>query len=220
MMYLMGGTGVKVVILNACKTAKQDARAAIMGVAPALVAAEIPAVIAMQFNVPDKTALGFTRDLYRFLVSGYPLDTAVTEMRIGAYIGADDRYFWGIPVLFMIAPDGVIWQPDPELLEMFAQAQAEAADIGEPDLPALVETIVAKFAAIEGELDARDARYIRRDLEDLQEMVAEENPRLSYLKRAIEGIQDGLNASGHAVAADILPLLQQAQSLAEELYGQ
>ncbi|MEJ2749433.1 MAG: CHAT domain-containing protein, partial [Anaerolineae bacterium] len=162
MMYLMGNTGVKVVILNACKTAKQDARNAILGVAPALVQAEIPAVIAMQFNVPDKTALGFTRDLYRFLVSGFPLDTAVTEMRIGAFIGAGDRYFWGIPVLFMRAPDGIIWQPDPELLKLFEKAQAEAVNMDQPSMAELVQTIADKFATIESELDERDARYIGR----------------------------------------------------------
>jgi CHAT domain-containing protein len=109
LMFLIGNTGLKVVVLNACKTAEHGERDALMGVAPALVRAEIPAVVAMQFSVPDQTALGFTRDLYRFLAAGKPLDAAVTEMRIGAYIGAGDRYYWGIPVLFMRAPDGIIW---------------------------------------------------------------------------------------------------------------
>ena len=218
MMYLMGNTGVKVVILNACKTAKQDARDAILGVAPALVQAEIPAVIAMQFNVPDKTALGFTRDLYRYLVSGFPLDTAVTEMRIGAFIGANDRYFWGIPVLFMRAPDGVIWQPDPALLKLFEQAQIEAADMDQPGMDELVQTIADKFAAIESELDDRDARYIGRDLADLQDLIKEDAPRLKYVQRALEGIRDGLTESGHAAAGEIVPLLQQAELLANEEY--
>ncbi len=218
MMYLMGNTGVKVVILNACKTAKQDTRNAILGVAPALVQAEIPAVIAMQFNVPDKTALGFTRDLYRFLVSGFPLDTAVTEMRIGAFIGAGDRYFWGIPVLFMRAPDGIIWQPDPELLKLFEQAQAEAVNMDQPGMDELVQTIADKFAAIESELDDRDARYVGRDLADLQDLVKEDAPRLKYVQRALEGIRDGLTDSGHAAASEIVPLLQQAELLANEEY--
>ena len=218
MMYLMGNTGVKVVILNACKTAKQDARNAILGVAPALVQAEIPAVIAMQFNVPDKTALGFTRDLYRFMVSGFPLDTAVTEMRIGAFIGAGDRYFWGIPVLFMRAPDGVIWQPDPALLELFEQAQAEAVNMDEPEITELVQTIADQFAAVEGELDERDAHYIGRDLVDLQELVEEDAPRLKYVKRALEGIRDGLTGSGHTAASEILPLLQQVETQADAQY--
>jgi hypothetical protein len=215
MMYLMGNTGVKVVILNACKTAKQDARNAILGVAPALVQAEIPAVIAMQFNVPDKTALGFTRDLYRFLVAGFPLDTAVTEMRIGAFIGAGDRYFWGIPVLFMRAPDGIIWQPDPDLLKLFEQAQADAVNMDEPEITELVQTIANKFAAISGELDERDARYIGRDLADLQDLVQEDAPRLKYVKRAIEGVRDGLRDSGHAAADEILIVLQQVEAQAD-----
>jgi hypothetical protein len=128
LMILLGDVGVKVVILNACKTAAADARDAIMGVAPALVQAGIPAVIAMQFNVPDTTALGFTRDLYRFLAAGYPLDAAVTEMRIGAYISSGDKYFWGIPAVFMRAPDGIIWQRDEQVLALFAAAQEAAAE--------------------------------------------------------------------------------------------
>lgn len=108
---LMQGVGIRVVVLNACQSAAPAEGEAIMGVAPALVRAQIPAVIAMQFPVPDDTALGFTRDLYGYLALGLPLDRAVTEMRLGAYTGAGDKIYWGIPVLFMRAPDGVIWQP-------------------------------------------------------------------------------------------------------------
>ncbi|RMG93099.1 MAG: CHAT domain-containing protein [Chloroflexi bacterium] len=109
LMILLRNTAVKVVVLNACQTAAHGTEDALSGVAPALVRAEIPAVVAMQFPVPDKTALGFARDLYRFLAKGQPLDLAVTEMRIGAFINGADRYFWGIPVLYMRSPDGRIW---------------------------------------------------------------------------------------------------------------
>jgi hypothetical protein len=115
---LIAGRGVKVVILNACQTAAHgtgiaahEAGQAIMSVAPALVRAQVPAVIAMQFPVPDRIGVLFTRYLYTYLADGTPLDTAVTEMRTGAYFGEDDKIYWGIPTLFMRAPDGVIWQP-------------------------------------------------------------------------------------------------------------
>ncbi len=80
-----------------------------MGIAPMLVAAGVPAVIAMQFEIPEKTAISFTRDLYQFLADGEPLDAAITEARIGAYIDNNDKIFWAIPVLFMRSPDGRIW---------------------------------------------------------------------------------------------------------------
>lgn len=212
MMVLMGNTGVKVVILNACKTAKQDARNAILGVAPALVQAEIPAVIAMQFNVPDKTALGFTRDLYRFLVAGFPLDTAVTEMRIGAFIGAGDRYFWGIPVLFMRAPDGIIWQPDAALLKLFEQAQAEAVNMDEPDLPGLLAEIQTGLEAIKGSLDSGDYADCVDDLADAQELAGQSPPDVRRIKRKLEGIKDILTDAGSA--PDLITKLEQAINLA------
>ncbi|MCB9423066.1 MAG: CHAT domain-containing protein [Ardenticatenaceae bacterium] len=215
MMYLMGNTGVKVVILNACKTAKQDARNAILGVAPALVQAEIPAVIAMQFNVPDKTALGFTRDLYRFLVSGFPLDTAVTEMRIGAFIGAGDRYFWGIPVLFMRAPDGVIWQPDPELLKLFEQAQAEAVNMDEPDLAELLDEIHSDLEAIKSSLDSGDYEDSVDDLTGAQELVKESPPNARRIRRKLEGVKDILSHTD--AAAELAGKLEQALSLVDVL---
>ncbi len=110
-MYLiLQGSSTRLVVLNACQTAAQGAGEALSGMAPRLVVAGVPAVIAMQFVMPDKTAVAFTRDFYDFLASGKPLDSAVTEARIGIYVDNDDKVFWAIPVLFMRAPDGVIWQ--------------------------------------------------------------------------------------------------------------
>ena len=104
--------GVRLIVLNACQTATGDEGDAFMSVAPALVLADIPAVIAMQFNVPDTMAIRYTESLYNYLALYKPLDLAVTEMRISAANGPSDydHVLWGIPVLFMRAPDGVIWQ--------------------------------------------------------------------------------------------------------------
>lgn len=107
---LLQAQGIRVAVLNACQTALPGEGEALMAVAPALVRARIPAVIAMQFAVPDRTALTFARHLYGALAAGQPLDRAVTEMRVGAYTEGEDRLYWGIPVLFMRAPDGRIWQ--------------------------------------------------------------------------------------------------------------
>lgn len=207
LMILLGDTGVKVVILNACKTAAHDARDAIMGVAPALVRAEIPAVIAMQFNVPDKTALGFTRDLYRFLAMGRPLDAAVTEMRIGAYIGSSDKYFWGIPAIFMRAPDGVIWQPDPEVEKLFEAALASAPQSGGENLPGLITSISNDITALDGQVDARDLRYISRGWGDAQTVLIIEPIDKDGIQKVMTTLADDLNAAGGA-AKSIIPKLE------------
>ncbi|MCB8986817.1 MAG: CHAT domain-containing protein [Ardenticatenaceae bacterium] len=108
---LLDATAVSLVILSACETAAHDTSEAIMGIAPRLVWDGMPAVIAMQYAVPDRTAGLFAKELYTFLTDYYPLDKAVTEARITTYFTSQDKAYWGIPVLFMRAPDGRLWQP-------------------------------------------------------------------------------------------------------------
>jgi hypothetical protein len=105
------GSGVAVVVLNACQSAAEDTGPSFMGLAPALVQAGTPAVVAMQFAIEDASARSFSQALYRALADGWPLDAAVTEGRkaISARLGPDD-HDWGVPVLFMRAPDGIIWR--------------------------------------------------------------------------------------------------------------
>lgn len=110
---LLNRMGINLAVLNACETARHDTRDALMGVAQALVREEIPAVIAMQFLVSESVALMFTRRLYDFLFRGDPLEKIVTETRVGIDINSEnDRISWGIPVLFMRARDGYLWQPE------------------------------------------------------------------------------------------------------------
>jgi hypothetical protein len=107
---LLDASDVSLVVLSACETAAHDASDAIMGIAPRLVWEGMPAVIAMQYPVPDQTAILFATELYTFLTDFYPLDKAVTEARITTYFTSKDKAYWGIPVLFLRAADGVLWQ--------------------------------------------------------------------------------------------------------------
>jgi hypothetical protein len=96
-------------VLNACQSAIATGQPALMGVAPSLVRSEIPAVIALQAPIPDAVARAFTKTLYEEMIKGKPLDTIVTEMRVDAYGTTRPYARWGIPVLFMRAPDGKLW---------------------------------------------------------------------------------------------------------------
>lgn len=107
---LRANESIKMVILSACQTAAHGSSAAIMGIAPRLVWDGLPAAIAMQFKVPEKTALQFMKNLYKSLAQGNPLDTAVSKARIGARFVDSKSIYWAIPVLFMRAPNGNIWQ--------------------------------------------------------------------------------------------------------------
>ncbi len=107
---LFRGRAVKIAVLNACQSALPGAQAALMGVAPSLVRSGVPAVVAQQTPVPSEVAQTFAETLYDYLVSGKPLDAAVTEMRLLSYGNNENYAFWGVPVLFMRAPDGQLWQ--------------------------------------------------------------------------------------------------------------
>lgn len=114
---LFRGRDVKIVVLNACQSAVAEGQEAIMAVAPSLVRSGIPAVIAQQAPVPDRLAQTFAKTLYEYLAKGKPLDEIITEMRIRAYGRAGNYAHWGIPVLFMRAPDGRVWKNDEQEVE-------------------------------------------------------------------------------------------------------
>lgn len=116
MLRLFQGDDTKLIILSACqsgatsdKTEKSSSAQAFMGLAPKLVWGGLPAVVAMQYDLPNRAARPFMQTLYEFLALGKPLDTAVTEARIGLDFNILESPYWGIPVLFMRAPDGNIW---------------------------------------------------------------------------------------------------------------
>ncbi|GJM39747.1 MAG: hypothetical protein DHS20C20_00290 [Ardenticatenaceae bacterium] len=106
----------KLIIFSACQTGSMGDKSsdsnssyAFMGLAPRLVWGGIPAVIAMQFDLPNKAAKPFVEPLYKFLASGKPLDWAISKARLSLRVAGLRNAYWGIPVLFMRSPDGNIW---------------------------------------------------------------------------------------------------------------
>ncbi len=106
---LLSGRGLSLVVLNACLSARGSRGDLARGVAPALVAAGIPAVVANQFSVLDTAALVFARELYRSLALGRPLGEATREARLAvrcdAACGPVD---WAVPVVYARDPGAVL----------------------------------------------------------------------------------------------------------------
>ncbi len=106
---------IQIVVLNSCKSATRDPRKFLWtGVAPALLKAKVPAVVAMQFSISDNTAIKFSENLYKALAAGLSLDTAVAYGRkavMDLEEGKRDQD-WGIPVLYTRSEEGVFF---PEL---------------------------------------------------------------------------------------------------------
>ena len=104
---------MRLVFLNACETAKVTREKGLdpfAGVAAAIVMAGIPAVVAMQFPISDSAAVTFAQRFYPLLARGYPVDTAVAEGRRAICLARTGTMEWGTPVLFLRAPQGVIFQ--------------------------------------------------------------------------------------------------------------
>lgn len=104
------GSDVQLVVLGACETGKRDAENVWSGVVAAVMEAEVPAAVAMQFSVWDDAAIEFARSFYQVLAAGLPLDYAVCEARRAIFNRCNPlrdhidrgRYWrdWGVPVLY------------------------------------------------------------------------------------------------------------------------
>ena len=115
--------GVNLVVLNAC----DSARGTWAGLAPSLVRAEIPAVVAMQWPVEDRAAVRFSHAFYRALFRGRTIDECVCEARVGASGSGADPNDWAAPVLFLRSVSGRLWVND---IAGSAERGGAAADAG------------------------------------------------------------------------------------------
>ena len=126
---------LRLVVVNACETARGSLRDPFSGTAQGLMQQGIPAVVAMQFEISDQAALTFAREFYAALADGYPVDAAVTEAR-KAILTSHNELEWGTPVLYMRAEDGRIFDLDAAVPAGPAPAErAPEPDSEEPSPP-------------------------------------------------------------------------------------
>ncbi|MGC9393856.1 MAG: SUMF1/EgtB/PvdO family nonheme iron enzyme [Anaerolineae bacterium] len=112
---------LRLVLLNACEGARSSTQDIFSATAAILVRRGLPAVLAMQYPITDRAAVEFARTFYEALADGLPVDTATTEARQAISYVAPHSVEWGIPVLYMRAADGVLFnvqtghaQPQPQ----------------------------------------------------------------------------------------------------------
>jgi nucleoid-associated protein YgaU len=99
---------LRFVFLNSCLGAAVSRSDPFGGVAQSLIRRGMPAVIAMQFPIPDRVAVTLARHFYRYLAAGLPVDAALTSAR--AFLFARGYPVeWGAPALHMRTPDGRIF---------------------------------------------------------------------------------------------------------------
>ena len=117
---------LRLALLNACEGGIAANDSPFTGVAQSLVQQGIPAVIAMQAEISDSSAIAFAREFYRAIADGYPVDAAMTEGRVAIYTNGSEE--WKTPVLFSRSNDN----------RLFALPQSEqsVSAVVEPGKPA------------------------------------------------------------------------------------
>lgn len=125
---------LRLAVLNACEGARTSRTDPFAGVAASLVERDIPAVIAMQFEITDVAAVTFAEGFYRGLASGAPVDAALAAARLGIFAERSDDIEFGTPVLFMRVGDGQVFDvPTPTVAPPAAvQALAPGAPDADP----------------------------------------------------------------------------------------
>jgi HEAT repeat protein/tRNA A37 threonylcarbamoyladenosine biosynthesis protein TsaE len=96
----------RLVVLNACESARNGWPGSFSTVAGALISADVPAVVAMQFPISDQAALAFSRAFYTALTQGDDLVRAVARGRRQIHhaisvTGSSLIHEWGTPVLYL-----------------------------------------------------------------------------------------------------------------------
>ena len=106
---IVGRRGTDLVFLNACESGRGGRVDFNRGMAPALVAAGVPAVVANQYSVLDSAAITFARELYAGLARGRGVGDASREARValGHTMGAE-ALDWAVPVLFARDPGATL----------------------------------------------------------------------------------------------------------------
>lgn len=108
--FLSDNRTLRLVVLNACEGARGSDRDIFSSTASILVQRGLPAVLAMQYEISDRAAIELARSFYESLAEGLPVDAAVAEARKSVSVAVNNTVEWGTPVLYMRAPDGVLFE--------------------------------------------------------------------------------------------------------------
>jgi CHAT domain-containing protein len=119
-------SSIRLVLLNSCESAQRDQDDVFAGIASALVARGVPAVVAMQHEITDPAAKAFAEEFYRALAEGLPVEAAVSEGR-RAIANRVQNIEWATPVLFMRSDNGNLFGINPPTATRPVMSRVEIA---------------------------------------------------------------------------------------------
>ncbi len=149
--FLADHTSLRLVVLNACQCGMGGTSDIFSSVASILVQQGIPAVVAMQYDISDRSAIEFAETFYTYLGEGFAVDAAVTEARKAmSMVREAPGPEWATPVLYMHATNGRIFDVEPR-----PEGPRDPASVGEPDAvdepekrPSRIRWFVALLAVV------------------------------------------------------------------------
>ncbi len=112
------------IFLAACDSAKRDPKNGnpYVGLAPKLVQAGIPAIVAMQDTISLQNARELSQDFYRNLLEHGIVDRAMNQARL--LLLENGQAAWAVPALFMRLQNGQLFAADPVRSALRAMLQA------------------------------------------------------------------------------------------------
>lgn len=111
MKVVLSGSETRLMLLSACGTCVVKGTSVFNGLAPALIQAGIPAVVAMQASPPDASSVRFVQRFYESLAKGNRLPTAANDGRLAIYRPRKgEPISWFMPVVYLRESDGTYGQ--------------------------------------------------------------------------------------------------------------
>jgi tetratricopeptide (TPR) repeat protein len=110
--FFSDSTSMRLVMLNSCQGAARSSHQALIGTAPQLLVAGVPAVVAMQFVVSNEDAILFAAEFYETLCrENGQVEMALTAARKALYMERPASPAFCNPVLYLRSEAGNLWEP-------------------------------------------------------------------------------------------------------------
>jgi hypothetical protein len=100
---VLANSQTRLMVLTACASGVVQGVSIFNGVAPGLIQAGVPAIVAMQGSPPVEIAVKFVKRFYESLAKGVPIPEAVNRGRLTIY--RDKPVSWFMPVVYLRSSD-------------------------------------------------------------------------------------------------------------------
>ena len=208
---LQQAESVKLVFLNACLAGRVDSTRPFAGIAHQLLQSGLPAVIAMRYEILDRSAAHFAAGVYQALVSGQGrghIDAAVSIARNSLYIHDAARVDYATPILWLNSEDGRLLPFD----------DAHQPDQSTPHRSIYTRTQLGSSALrLEFKLAEKEAWY-----RSLPETISDPHLPFEYQRRRrivgllLRVLQQAVEERDHGRAIDIRSLQRRLSTFEEE----